>query len=42
MRQRAAGRSSITAPRSLYYMVKVTLALFISLFRRYPPVVEER
>lgn len=42
MRQRAAGRSSITAPRSLYYMVKVSLALFISLFRRYPPVVEER
>ena len=42
MRERAAGRSSITAPRSLYYMVKVTLALFISLFRRYPSAVEER
>ena len=36
MRERAAGRSSITAPRSLYYMIKVMLALFISVFRRYP------
>ena len=42
MRERAAGRSSITAPRSFYYMVKVVLALFISVFRRYPPAVEER
>ena len=42
MRERAAGHSSITILRSLYYMIKVTLALFISLFRRYPPVVEER
>lgn len=41
MRERSAGRSSITAARSLYYMVKVTLALLISLFRRYPPVGEE-
>ena len=42
MRERAVGRSSITAPRSFYYMVKVTLALFITVFRRYPPAVEER
>ena len=36
MRTREAGRSSITALRSMYYMIKVSLALFISLFRRYP------
>jgi glycosyltransferase involved in cell wall biosynthesis len=42
MRVRAAGRSSITAPRSLYYMIKVMLALFISVFRRYPSLAEER
>jgi hypothetical protein len=34
MRERAAGRSSITAFRSVYYMVKVSLALFVGLFRR--------
>jgi glycosyltransferase involved in cell wall biosynthesis len=34
MRRREAGRSSITAFRSLYYMVKVLVALFIGLFRR--------
>jgi glycosyltransferase involved in cell wall biosynthesis len=42
MRARAAGRSSITAPRSLYYMIKVMLALFISVFRRYPAPAEEQ
>jgi glycosyltransferase involved in cell wall biosynthesis len=42
MRAREAGRSSITAPRSLYYMIKVMLALFISVFRRYPAPPEER
>jgi hypothetical protein len=36
MRYRAEGSSSITAVRSVYYMVKVTLALMIGLFRRYP------
>ena len=36
MRMRETGRSSITALRSLYYMIKVSLALFVSLFRRYP------
>jgi glycosyltransferase involved in cell wall biosynthesis len=34
MRARTAGRSSITAWRSVYYMAKVTLALFVGLFRR--------
>jgi glycosyltransferase involved in cell wall biosynthesis len=33
MRERAAGRSSITAGRSVYYMAKVSLALFVGLFR---------
>ncbi|MHB8470292.1 MAG: glycosyltransferase family 2 protein [Gaiellaceae bacterium] len=34
MRERAEGRSSITALRSVYYMVKVLLAVFVGLFRR--------
>jgi hypothetical protein len=34
MRDRAAGRSSITAARSVYYMAKVLLALFVGLFRQ--------
>jgi hypothetical protein len=34
MRERRGGRSSITALRSIYYMVKVLLAIFIGLFRR--------
>ena len=34
MRERAGGRSSITALGSVYYMVKVSLALFVGLFRR--------
>ena len=34
MRGRETGRSSITLLRSLYYAVKVTLALFIGVFRR--------
>jgi glycosyltransferase involved in cell wall biosynthesis len=42
MRGRVAGHSSITALQSIYYMVKVTLALFITLFRRYPKLTEER
>jgi len=41
MRTRAAGRSSITVVRSLYYMIKVSLALFVSVFRRYP-ALEDR
>jgi glycosyltransferase involved in cell wall biosynthesis len=34
MRERGGGRSSITALHSIYYMVKVLLALFVDLFRR--------
>ncbi len=34
MRARETGRSSITALRSVYYMVKVLLAIFVALFRR--------
>jgi glycosyltransferase involved in cell wall biosynthesis len=41
MRTRETGRSSITVVRSLYYMIKVSLALFVSAFRRYP-VLEDR
>lgn len=34
MRERGGGRSSITAARSVYYMIKVLLAIFVGLFRR--------
>jgi glycosyltransferase involved in cell wall biosynthesis len=34
MRERAAGRSSIGAFASVYYMAKVLLAIFVGLFRR--------
>src|SRR3954454_2281598 len=34
MRERSSGRSSITAVRSIYYMLKVLLAIFVGLFRR--------
>jgi glycosyltransferase involved in cell wall biosynthesis len=34
MREREHGESSITALRSIYYMIKVLIALFIGLFRR--------
>jgi glycosyltransferase involved in cell wall biosynthesis len=36
MRERTSGTSSITFLRSLYYIVKVTLALFVASLRRYP------
>jgi glycosyltransferase involved in cell wall biosynthesis len=35
MREREHGASSITFLRSVYYMLKVTLALFVAMFRRY-------
>jgi hypothetical protein len=41
MRERAGGASSITALRSIYYMTKVSLALFIGLFRRHVTPLEE-
>ena len=34
MRERGGGSSSITALHSIYYMVKVLLAIFVGLFRR--------
>jgi glycosyltransferase involved in cell wall biosynthesis len=34
MRARESGRSSITTIHSVYYMVKVVLAIFVALFRR--------
>ena len=43
MRERSGGQSSITALRSVYYMTKVLLAIFVGLFRRYAvPLEEER
>ena len=42
MRERTAGQSSITAVRSLYYMIKVLLAIFIGLFRRRALPLERR
>ena len=36
MRERESGVSSITFVRSLYYMVKVMLALLVASLRRYP------
>jgi glycosyltransferase involved in cell wall biosynthesis len=41
MRERAGGSSSITALRSIYYMTKVLLAIFVGLFRRYAVPLEE-
>jgi hypothetical protein len=42
MRERAGGRSSITALRSIYYMVKVLLALFVGMFRKYAVPQEDK
>ena len=42
MRERAAGRSSITPSRSVYYTIKVLLAVFVGLFRFTPLPVQER
>jgi glycosyltransferase involved in cell wall biosynthesis len=41
MRERSGGSSSITAFRSVYYMAKVLLAIFVGLFRRYAVPIEE-
>jgi glycosyltransferase involved in cell wall biosynthesis len=41
MRERGGGASSITAFRSIYYMAKVLLAIFVGLFRRYAVPLEE-
>ena len=34
MREREHGRSSISSLGSIYYMIKVLLAIFVDLFRR--------
>jgi glycosyltransferase involved in cell wall biosynthesis len=41
MRERSTGSSSITAFRSVYYIAKVSLALFVGLFRRSVTPLEE-
>jgi glycosyltransferase involved in cell wall biosynthesis len=41
MREREHGRSSINAIRSVYYMIKVTLALFVGVFRRNVVTLED-
>ncbi len=42
MRERVAGRSSISFVRSVYFMSKVLLALFVGLFRRTVVPMEDR
>jgi glycosyltransferase involved in cell wall biosynthesis len=42
MRERVAGRSSIGALASVYYMVKVLLAIVVAMFRRNAVPLEER
>jgi hypothetical protein len=39
MRPRTTGVSSINASRSVYYMIKVLLAIFVGLLRARPAVV---
>jgi hypothetical protein len=39
MSERYAGESSITKIRSIYYMVKVLLAIFVDCFKK-PPFLE--
>ena len=41
MRERETGESSITALRSFYYAIKVTLALLVGIFRRRVVPLEE-
>jgi glycosyltransferase involved in cell wall biosynthesis len=42
MRTRATGRSSITLFQSIYYTIKVSLALFVGLFRRPSTFLEDQ
>jgi glycosyltransferase involved in cell wall biosynthesis len=42
MRERETGSSSITFVRSLYYVVKVTLAVLVASLRRYPRLAGAR
>jgi glycosyltransferase involved in cell wall biosynthesis len=42
MHARGGGRSSVTTIRGTYFMIRVAVSLFISLFRRYPRIQEEQ
>jgi glycosyltransferase involved in cell wall biosynthesis len=42
MRPRTSGESVISSTQSVYYMVKVLLAVFVGLFRRRPPTAEAK
>jgi hypothetical protein len=42
MRERETGSSSIGFVQSLYYMIKVSLALLVTRVRRYPRLQEAR
>ncbi len=42
MRPRITGESAISSTQSVYYMVKVLLAVFVGLFRRRPTLAEQR
>ena len=41
MSPRQGGRTSIRAPQALYYMVKVALAIFVDMFRRFTHTPEQ-
>ena len=41
MRPRTSGTSAISSTQSVYYMIKVLLAVFVGLFRSRPPAVRE-
>jgi len=41
MRPRLTGSSAISSTQSVYYMIKVLLAVFVGLFRSRPPAVRE-
>jgi hypothetical protein len=42
MSERYSGESSITKIRSIYYMVKVLLAIFVDCFKKPPSLEQER
>jgi hypothetical protein len=42
MRPRESGSSAISSTQSVYYMVKVLLAVFVGLFRRRPTVEPDK
>jgi hypothetical protein len=42
MRPRLTGESAISSTQSVYYMVKVLLAVFVGLFRRRPTIEPQK